>query len=448
MEQSTTTQPELLYEVTMMNTILHQDSNPNNHKKTLILNKTKENKEDCVSKNLTVAVISKITSHIITSLKVEKIICKKQKTHVNNFHHMTHPGLDICYISQNLQHYFLDKKESSLILLTQYNISYQNKQQRAQGKRKKAIPSLERNIKAKIQLNSNYNTPIFMVAKKGGPNPGTKKFVQDFRKRNAASKDDRYTKFDEFCRCNNIRLKFKENISDKPIISFQSTKEFIPNQWRIRNIDHRFIIKELLNTSYRNGKYYKLKIKVADRFQHLNALKQAQYQHLLQQSDPWKQCLTKLTSKHYHILPTMVETHKNITNEQNEPSKAKHELIIQGSCFPIEYLQYFTIIDKDHKPNIIHISITLQDTTKTFIMVKNNPMNHIIRTKYYENKIPNRIRQKPRQRASLHAKTTLMSQFDTKGIDKTSIDDYNQLILDNWDVFSLDTYRRSCTYNI
>ena len=75
-------------------------------------------------------------------------------------------------------------------------------------------------------------------------------------------------------------------------------------------------------------------------------------------------------------------------------------------------------------------------------------MNHIIRTKYYENKIPNRIRQKPRQRASLHAKTTLMSQFDTKGIDKTSIDDYNQLILDNWDVFSLDTYKRSCTYNI
>jgi hypothetical protein len=63
---------------------------------------------------------------------------------------MTHPGLDICYISQNLKHNFLDKKESSLILLTQYNISYQDIQQRAQGKRKKAIPSLERNSKAKF----------------------------------------------------------------------------------------------------------------------------------------------------------------------------------------------------------------------------------------------------------------------------------------------------------
>ena len=32
-----------------------------------------------------------------------------------------------------------------------------------------------------------------MVAKRGGPNPGQKRFVQDFRKRNAASKDDKYT---------------------------------------------------------------------------------------------------------------------------------------------------------------------------------------------------------------------------------------------------------------
>ena len=32
-----------------------------------------------------------------------------------------------------------------------------------------------------------------MVAKRGGPHPGQKGFVQDFRKRNAASKDDKYT---------------------------------------------------------------------------------------------------------------------------------------------------------------------------------------------------------------------------------------------------------------
>ena len=44
-----------------------------------------------------------------------------------------------------------------------------------------------------IQQPSDNNTPIFMVAKRGGPHPGQKRFVQDFRKRNAASKDDKYT---------------------------------------------------------------------------------------------------------------------------------------------------------------------------------------------------------------------------------------------------------------
>ena len=44
-----------------------------------------------------------------------------------------------------------------------------------------------------IQQPSDNNTPIFMVAKRGGPNPGQKRFVQDFRKRNSASKDDKYT---------------------------------------------------------------------------------------------------------------------------------------------------------------------------------------------------------------------------------------------------------------
>ena len=44
-----------------------------------------------------------------------------------------------------------------------------------------------------IQQPSDNNTPIFMVAKRGGSSPGQKRFVQDFRKRNAASKDDKYT---------------------------------------------------------------------------------------------------------------------------------------------------------------------------------------------------------------------------------------------------------------
>ena len=88
----------------MMTKILQQDINPNNHKKTPILSKTKENKQDCVSTNLTVAVNSKITSHIITSNKVENITCKKQKTHVNNSYHTTHPALEMYYISQELKH--------------------------------------------------------------------------------------------------------------------------------------------------------------------------------------------------------------------------------------------------------------------------------------------------------------------------------------------------------
>ena len=69
---------------------------------------------------------------------------------------MTQPGLDICYISQKLEHKTnqtntpkynsLDKKKA-LLLLTQYNISYQGIQQRAQGERKKAIAISEKDIK-------------------------------------------------------------------------------------------------------------------------------------------------------------------------------------------------------------------------------------------------------------------------------------------------------------
>ena len=47
--------------------------------------------------------------------------------------------------------------------------------------------------KVLIQQPSDNNTPVFMVSKRGGPHQGKKRFVQDFRKRNAASKDDKYT---------------------------------------------------------------------------------------------------------------------------------------------------------------------------------------------------------------------------------------------------------------
>ena len=390
----------------MMTKILQQDINPNNHKKTPILSETKENKKDCVSTNLIVAVNSKITSHIITSNKVEKITCKKQKTHVNNIHHMTHPELEIYYISQKLKHKRnlthtpkhnpLEKKESSQLFLTQYNISYHDIQQKPQGERKKAIASSKRNTtnsKAKIQLNYKFatqkpNVTNFLQQQKNLRHQQGHKIIHQKEKANI----QKGSRFHEFCRHNNIRLEFKEYISNEPIINFHNHKELIHNHWKIRIINQRFVIKKLLTTSYRRGKYYKLEIEVADRFQHLNALKQAQYRHLLQDADPWKQFYKKLTSKHYHILPNIVSTHNKTTNEPYEPFKDNHELVIQGSYFSIEYLQFLSIINKDQEPNIIHLSITLQNITKTFIMVKYNPMNHIIRTtKDYGNTMPNGI---------------------------------------------------------
>ena len=393
----------------MMTKILQQDIDPNSHKKTPILSKTKENKKDCVSTNLTVAVNSKITSHIITSNKVEKITCKKQKTHVNNSYHTTHPALEMYYISQELKHKRnlthtpknnpLEKIESSQLFLTQYTISYHEIQQKPQEERKKARANYKRNntkSKAKIQLNYKFatqkpNVTSFLQQQKNSHHQQGHKIIHQKEKANI----QKGSRFHEFCRRNNIRLEFKEYISDKPIISFQKNKEFIPNQWRIQNINQRFVIKKLLTTSYRKGKYYKLEIEVADRFQHLNSLKQAQYRQLLQDSDPWKQFHTKLTSKHYHILPNIVKTHTKTTNEQYETSKDNHGIVIQGSCFSIEYLQFLTINNKNQAPNIIHLSITLQNITKTFIMVKYNPMNHIIRTtKYDEHKLPNKAKEK------------------------------------------------------
>merc|ERR1712129_231039 len=43
-----------------------------------------------------------------------------------------------------------------------------------------------------IEQPSTHNTPIFMVAKRDGTNTGKKQFIQDFRKRNAVSQNDKY----------------------------------------------------------------------------------------------------------------------------------------------------------------------------------------------------------------------------------------------------------------
>ena len=60
----------------------------------------------------------------------------------------------------------------------------------------KALEEMSTNLTAAhvlIEQPSVNNTPIFMVAKRGVTSAGQKRFVQDFRKRNAGSKDDKYT---------------------------------------------------------------------------------------------------------------------------------------------------------------------------------------------------------------------------------------------------------------
>ena len=50
-----------------------------------------------------------------------------------------------------------------------------------------------------------------------------------------------------------------------------------------------------------------------------------------------------------------------------------HELIIEGSFISIEYLQFLSIImEKNCEPEFILLSITLQDITNKFIMVKHD----------------------------------------------------------------------------
>ena len=50
---------------------------------------------------------------------------------------------------------------------------------------------------------------------------------------------------------------------------------------------------------------------------------------------------------------------------------------------------------------------------------------------------PPGIKTKPKQQPSFEVRENLKSQFDASGIDKEWVDQYNQLIMENWDVFSL-----------
>ena len=139
---------------------------------------------------------------------------------------MTHPKMDSCYISQNLAHKTdhthtpkcnsLDKKESAL-WLAQYNISYRDLQQGAQGETQKAIAMKEKkstNSKAKLKLNYKFapqkaNFRNFLQQKKQ---------LQDQQKESRCKIKFQREKADiqkgsrlhEFCRRNNLTIHFKE----------------------------------------------------------------------------------------------------------------------------------------------------------------------------------------------------------------------------------------------
>ena len=262
MEKPTETRQELFYKIMMMRKILRQKNDPSSNKKTPILSKTRSKIENCVSTNLTVAINSKIIKHIITPDKIKKIItCRKQKLDVNIFHNMTHPKMDSCYISQNLTHKTdythspkcnsLDQKESAL-WLTQYNISYRDSQQGAQGKREKAIAIKEKkstDSKAKLKLNytfapqkANFRNSLQQKKQLRHQQKESRCKIRHQREKANIQKGSR---FHEFCRRNNLTIEFKEHISDKPIISFRNNEKPIPNHWRIKNINQKFVIKNL-----------------------------------------------------------------------------------------------------------------------------------------------------------------------------------------------------------
>lgn len=53
---------------------------------------------------------------------------------------------------------------------------------------------------------------------------------------------------------------------------------------------------------------------------------------------------------------------------------------------------------------------------------------------------PPGTKHKPRQHPTVEIRENLRSQFDASGIDKEWVDQYDQLIMENWDVFSLHKY--------
>ena len=414
---------ELFYKIMMMEKILRQRMDL--HKKTGILSKTDKNWHNCVSTNLEVAINKKFTTKLNSSdidnkwvkqyyqliienwdkfslhkydvghtpywklHNVKETEIRKQYLYVILYGNLTHPQMDMWYISpiwlyiEDHTHYpdynSLQKKRESSLWQKHTNISDYGMQQIAylSGEKATAI-SNEQNTSDKLKINQcqpqRANFRNFLQQKQRLWNQ-LKESKCKSRKQKKKADLKRGSRFHEFCRRNNLRIHFNEYTSDRPIISFHN-KNPLPIHWKIRNINQRFAIRKLLTKAHGKGKYYQLEIEITDKFQHLAAMKQTQYKDLLKELRPFKHLQTNLTAKHYYILPDENGLHVN----KQKPYDSKidtHELFIEGSLISIEYLQFLSIIMKKNcEPEFIQLSITLQDITNKFIMVKHDHHNN------------------------------------------------------------------------
>ena len=339
-----------------------------------ILSNTEQKTENCVSTNLDVAVNKKI---IGKSHDVEKTENRKLTSKVNFDDNLTHLQNEKGSISRKridrVDHthklHYTKRKESSRPGQKIHNISYNAPQKISYNEKVK-------NLSEKDTTNSNKNQPQktkfrFFFQQKQQLWKQQKENKSKIRKQKEKAHIKRGSRFDEFCRKNNLTILFKEYVSDRHLISFQNTLP-LPEHWKIRNTNQRFAIKKLLITTYGKGKYYKLEIDIKDKFKNLAPIRQTRYQDLLQELKPWRQLQTNLRSKQYYILPN--ENGPTIgKKEQYKESNEIHEIIIEDSFITIEYLQFLTIIiNKTNKPEIIEVSMKLKDMVNKFIMVRHN----------------------------------------------------------------------------
>ena len=253
-----------------------------------ILSNTEQKTENCVSTNLDVAVNKKI---IGKSHDVEKTENRKLTLKVNFDGNLTHLQNEKGSISRKridrVDHthklHYTKRKESSRLGQKIHNISYNAPQKISYNEKVK-------NLSEKKSTNSNKNQPLKADFGHGFQHKQQlwkqqKDNKSKIRRQKEKAHIKRGSRFDEFCRKNNLTILFNEYVSDRHLISFQNTLP-LPEHWKIRNTNQRFAIKKLLITTYGKGKYYKLEIDIKDKFKNLAPIRQTRYQDLLQELKP------------------------------------------------------------------------------------------------------------------------------------------------------------------